>query len=158
MPRPSRYRQDPLNPIQISLDTPPGSPSTLTLENFDEPFSSSSSFTPQKRQKTGHTTKSKRALFIKDPIPTFSDTFDSLTFDSGTNFIATNSEEHPSSNFDSGSDPFVNHTSLTLNSDFYHEFVEAVLVNAMPFYPISRDVFVTQGWDVKNGLSTVSIL
>jgi hypothetical protein len=27
-----------LNPTQITLDTPPGSPSTLTLDNFDEPI------------------------------------------------------------------------------------------------------------------------
>ncbi|KAF9442076.1 hypothetical protein P691DRAFT_682297, partial [Macrolepiota fuliginosa MF-IS2] len=36
----------------------------------------------------------------------------------------------------------------------YHEFVEAVLVNAMPFYPITRDIFVTQGWDTRNSQST----
>jgi hypothetical protein len=149
-----------LNPTQITLDTPPGSPSTLTLDNFDEPINLSSSFTPQKRQKTGHTTRSKTALFIQDPLPAFSDTtcYDSSILEFSTSNEISNTPSTGLSNppQPTNIDPFLDHSSTALASDFYHEFVEAVLVNAMPFYPINKDVFVTQGWDTKSGSSTVS--
>jgi hypothetical protein len=163
-----RHHKNPPNPIQITLDTPPNSPPTITLDNFDESPDLSLSFTPQKKQKKGHSTRSRHGLFIKDPVPaidsislshsTFSDTIFSEPSDINSPpaavlpEVSTEFSEASSSSF---SDPFLDYLSRPLATDFYHEFVEAVLVNAMPFYPISKNVFVTQGWDTKNGLSTV---
>lgn len=161
-----RYQDISLNPDEITLETPPLSPVLpeleLLLSNVLENNPQSNlNHTPQKRRKTGYTRTTKPKYFINNPL--------------GNSPLQANSSLPFSSDIPS-SPPWQSQTSMELdlpsqtsmepdlppptqdNDDFYHEFVEAILVNAMPFYSITRDVFVTQGWEVRTGQSNVCFM
>lgn len=154
------------NPDEISLQSPPHSPILPQLDLFSTNHTGNTSqansrldldFSPQKRRKTGYTRTTKPKYFINNPLgdspsqatlPLLdSISLQSIDYDqfssSSNELLASNIQEIPTHAQDTGG--------------FYNEFVEAVLVNAMPFFSITRDIFVTQGWDSKNGQSSVSV-
>ncbi len=151
MPRPRRHDIPP-NPEEITLNTPPASPILPNLDLASDDHSkknptSSSNFTPQKKWKTGYTRSTTSKYFIQSPIS------DSPSFlDSN---VPSSPSWEPNTTLPDISSSRIMDSNQQLADDFYYQFVEAVLVNAMPFYSITRDVYVTQGWDTKSGQSTV---
>lgn len=125
-----------LEPESIDVDTPPASPVLFADDSF-ESFDAQEVISPAKRAKTagvGVGRGSKRRK--KDNVP---------IFEQGVN-------EFVQDPYDSGSEPHPPDEGLVGG---YTGYVLAATEQLAGFYPLSRDLYVVQGWDNKLGCTKV---
>jgi hypothetical protein len=128
-----------LEPENIDVDTPPPSP-VLFIDDSLDSFDTQEVVSPAKRTKTASVGRRSTKRRKKDSVPIIEQRLEEFVQDS--------------SGYDSGSELHPLDGGL---ADGYAGYVVAASEQLAGFYPLSRDLYVVQGWDNKLSCTKVCL-